>query len=47
MPDIPDGINKDDMKQMKRRRKLALKTFETMSVLDISRGIMKEEETRG
>jgi hypothetical protein len=43
MPDIPDGMNKDDMKQMKRRRKIALKTFESMSVLDISRGIMKEE----
>ncbi len=43
MPDIPDGMNKEDMKQMKSRRKIALKTFESMSVLDISRGIMKEE----
>jgi len=44
MPDIPEGIDNSDLKQMKKRRKITLKTFETMSVLDISRGIMKEEE---
>ena len=44
IPDIPSGLDKDDTKQMKMRRKIAIKTFEAMSVLDVSRGLMKDDE---
>lgn len=29
---------------MKMRRKVAIKTFEAMTVLDVSRGLMKDED---
>mgnify|MGYP006178860649 CR=1 FL=1 len=44
MPGIPKGLDPAASKLMKQRRKVAIRTFESMSVLDISKGMMKEDD---
>lgn len=44
MPSIPKGLDPADGKKMQQRRKTAIRTFEAMSVLDISKGMMKDDE---
>lgn len=44
MPGIPKGLDPVASKLMKQRRKVAIRTFEAMSVLDISKGMMKEDD---
>lgn len=43
MPSIPKGLDPADGKKMQARRKTAIRTFEAMSVLDISKGMMKDD----
>ncbi len=44
MPGIPKGLDPVASKLMKQRRKVAIRTFEAMSVLDISKRMMKEDD---
>ena len=41
---IPKGLDSADAKKMSQRRKTAIRTFEAMTVLDISKGIMKDDD---
>ena len=43
MPSIPKGLAAADSKQMQQRRKTAIRTFEAMSVLDMSKAIMMDK----
>jgi hypothetical protein len=43
-PAIPKGLPPADAKKMSQRRKMAIRTFEAMSVLDISKGMMRDED---
>eukprot|EP00428_Durinskia_dybowskii_P079997 CAMPEP_0170432968 /NCGR_PEP_ID=MMETSP0117_2-20130122/42244_1 /TAXON_ID=400756 /ORGANISM="Durinskia baltica, Strain CSIRO CS-38" /LENGTH=933 /DNA_ID=CAMNT_0010692679 /DNA_START=51 /DNA_END=2853 /DNA_ORIENTATION=- len=44
LPSIPKGLDPTDLKKMQQRRKTAIRTFEAMSVLDISKGAMRDDE---
>jgi hypothetical protein len=44
LPAIPKGLPPADAKKMSQRRKMAIRTFEAMSVLDISKGMMRDED---
>lgn len=41
---IPVGLDPSEAKAMERRRKVAVKTMEAMSVLDMAAGAMEQEE---
>jgi len=44
MKTIPKGLDPSDAKKMQVRRRVAVSTFEAMSVLDVSKGIMKDDD---
>ena len=41
---IPSGLDPVESKAMEKRRKIAVKTMEAMSVLDMAAGAMEQEE---
>lgn len=43
---MPSGLDVEETKLLLRRRKKVLRTMSEMSVLDVSRGKMEEQEAR-